>query len=168
MFLIFSNHVTITQCVRMITLLHRSPTQPIHMGGTQTAIVSVLDVTEHPEFQTFQKSLPAVRAPMLAPPREINKVRQVGAVLWEGENISPRSFFYQVCICPARYCLIGLPFDQVSVQSPFTDFMATVGATSNLHMTMPDALKSKVRMPGVAGFGTYILPASSLCSMSCI
>jgi hypothetical protein len=32
--------------------------------------------------------------------------------------------------------------------------MATDGATSNLHMTMPDALKSKVRMPGVAGFGT--------------
>jgi hypothetical protein len=44
------------------------------LGGTQTAIVSVLDVTEHPEFQTFKHSLPAVRAPMVAPPREINKV----------------------------------------------------------------------------------------------
>jgi hypothetical protein len=33
--------------------------------------------------------------------------------------------------------------------------MATVGATSNLHMTMPAALKSKVRMPGVAGFGSF-------------
>ena len=32
--------------------------------------------------------------------------------------------------------------------------METVGATSNLHMTMPDALKGRVRMPGVAGFGS--------------
>jgi hypothetical protein len=32
--------------------------------------------------------------------------------------------------------------------------METVGATTNLHMTMPDALKGRVRMPGVAGFGS--------------
>jgi hypothetical protein len=45
------------------------------MGGTQTAIVSVLDVTEHPEFQTFKASLPIIQAPIVAPPREIKKVR---------------------------------------------------------------------------------------------
>ncbi len=44
---------------------------------------------------------------------------------------------------------------QVPIQSPFTDFMATVGATKNLHMTMPSALKARVRMPGVAGLGSF-------------
>jgi hypothetical protein len=45
------------------------------LGGTQTAIVSVLDVTEHPEFQTFKASLPAIQAPKVDPPLEIKKVR---------------------------------------------------------------------------------------------
>jgi hypothetical protein len=44
------------------------------MGGAQTAIVSVLDITEHPEFQAFQKSVPVFREPIRAPPLELNKV----------------------------------------------------------------------------------------------
>lgn len=75
---------------------------------------------------------------------------ELSRIQWH--QFSSRSRFHSTSL--TTVCIILPHAAQISVQSPFTDFMETVGATSNFHMTMPDALKGRVRMPGVAGFGS--------------